>query len=91
VIEAAKGHGPVYLSAGMPMADRYWAFYAPADRAHERDPIREAPAAAPAGARALCVVGDSACAALQGAARWRQVASVRELSGEESFLVFERQ
>jgi GNAT superfamily N-acetyltransferase len=90
VIEAAKGQGPVYLSAAIPMADRYWAFYAPADRAYERNPIREAPAAATPGARAMCAVGDTACASLQNADGWRQVASVRELSGEESFLIFER-
>jgi 4-amino-4-deoxy-L-arabinose transferase-like glycosyltransferase len=92
LLETMKGSGQAYVSAAIPMAQRYWAFYLPPDR---RDRAFESfvgvPENAAAGARAACPVADGGCAGIGRDPQWRQVASVRELSGEESFLVFERQ
>lgn len=91
VLEGLKGSGPVFLSANIPMIGRYWAFYSPAGQA-ARTPnyFLEPPTDAPAGARAVCRIADPACGSLGPASGWQRVAGVHELSGEESFTIFER-
>ena len=92
VIELSRSEGPVYFSAETPFAYRYWSFYAPAEqRGRVLNVFREAPAAdAPPGARAACPARGEACARILADAEWRRVATVREASGDEAFLVFER-
>ena len=86
------GGGPVYLSASIPFAHRYVAFYSPSNGGREVRYFSAAPAGAPVGARAVCsAVRDPGCEGLRRDAAWKKVASVRELSGDESFLIFERQ
>jgi 4-amino-4-deoxy-L-arabinose transferase-like glycosyltransferase len=87
VIEASKGTGPVYLSERIPFVGRYWAFYAPRDR--EVRYFADPPASAATGARSVCRLPDPSCEAFRRDSDWRQVAGIRELSGEESFLIFE--
>lgn len=91
VRELSKGEGPVYFSAETPFTYRYWAFYAQPEQPGRRLQVfGDPPADAPPGARAACAVAGVACGKLAGDSRWRQVAAVRERSGEDAFLVFER-
>ena len=92
VIESMTGVGPVYLSASIPFVYRYAAFYTPPDRQRDLRYFDTAPVDAAPGARAVCkAVGDPACEGLRQHAVWKQIASVRELSNEEGFVIFERQ
>lgn len=90
VIELSKGEGPVYFAAATPFANRYWSFYAPAEQRHRQlVAFDRVPPDAPPGARAACAV--RSCAGLARDQQWRQVATVRERSGEDAFLIFQRQ
>lgn len=92
VLEASHGGGPVYLSARIPFVNRYWSFYAPnGGRDREVRFFTEAPIDAPPGSRVACPYGEPSCGALSQSLGWRQVAAVAEPSGENSFVVFERQ
>jgi 4-amino-4-deoxy-L-arabinose transferase-like glycosyltransferase len=88
VLEAGSGSGQVYLSERIPFIGRYWAFYANGNR--EAQYFADPPAAAVTGARAACRLADATCDAFRRSSEWQQVASIRELSGEEAFLIFER-
>lgn len=92
VIELSKGEGPVYFGADTPFAYRYWSFYVPAEqRGRALNVFRDAPASdAPPGARAACGVSGGACVRLLADPRWRRVATVPDVSGDDAFLVFER-
>jgi hypothetical protein len=90
VQELLAGGGPSFVSGHVQFANRYWAFYAPDERRGELQIFRDQPPDSPAGGRAVCQVSDRACGLLQSSADWRQVSTVREINGEESFRVFER-
>jgi len=91
VTEVSKGEGPIYLSAHIPFGHRYWSFYAPNEqRLRLVQTFTDLPESTTPGARAACPAA-SGCDALRADARWRQVAAIREPSGDESFLIFERQ
>jgi 4-amino-4-deoxy-L-arabinose transferase-like glycosyltransferase len=92
VREATRGSGQVFVSASIPFADRYAAFYAPPDRLGDVRSFVTPPVTPAAGARAVCrSVGDAPCDALRRDGQWKQVASVPELSGVVGFLIFEHQ
>jgi hypothetical protein len=90
VRELLAGSGPSFLSGRIQFANRYWAFYAPADRRSELQIFQDEPPDSPSGGRAACQVTDRACTLLQSSPDWRQVSTVQEINGEESFRVFER-
>ena len=90
VQELLAGSGPSFMSGRIPFANRYWAFYAPEERRNELQILQDQPPSSPAGGRAVCQAADPVCVALGSSADWRQVSTVRELNGEETFTVFER-
>jgi 4-amino-4-deoxy-L-arabinose transferase-like glycosyltransferase len=91
VLTTIAGSGPAYVSSRIPMAERYWKFYLPRDqRERPLERFVDPPGNAAVGSRAVCAAADPACAALGRSAQWQQAAAIRELSGEVSFLVFER-
>ena len=88
---AANGTGTVYLSARIPFAQRYWSFYAPADRRGSAEYFNDSVPVGAAGSRAVCANTDAGCAAALQRNGWQTIASIREPSGEEAFQVLERQ
>ena len=90
VRELLAGSGPSFMSGRIQFANRYWAFYSPDERRGELQIFQDDPPESPSGGRAVCQVTDASCAALQASPDWRQVSTVREINGEDTFKVFER-
>lgn len=86
---------PVYVSQAIPFADRYWRFYALAERRPELiDRMMrygaELPAAAPLGTLLACPLSDSGCSRLlPGHDGWFPVHTSNEVDGTPTFALFE--